>query len=460
MFKKHEIKSLIIIALPLMAAFLAERGMEFIDTIMMGWIGPTALAAGAIGTVLFGTIVLFCLGVLSAIGVFIVQAKGADNIGDIKFTMQHGFCLALLLSIPGMLIIWFIPHVLLSIGEDPLVVVNTKLLLHGMVWGFPGFLLFLVLREFTAAFSLTLVVMIISFFSIPLTFIANYILIYGKYHFPELGIAGIGYGGSIVMWFMFISLLIYTKKHPLLNLHIRLRPFKFDYVKFKDMLFIGIPSGSLFLLESSMFLSTTLLMGYFGVAALAAHQIAFQCVNIAYTLPVSLSMATALQVGHASGAKNYIQAQRTALFSFSIVFLTSALIAIPFIFFSNFIITLFLEKGAYNFKEVNQFATTFIKIAALFLCFDAMQSVANGALRGLKDTFVPMLLSIGCYWVLGIGGAYYFSNYTYLGARGIWYGLSLGLCSSATLLVFRFFKKIRMEKNNYISGMPKKLFVN
>lgn len=446
MIKKHEIKSLIIIALPLMAAFLAERGMEFIDTIMMGWIGPTALAAGAIGTTIFGTTILFCMGVLSSVGVFIVRAKGADNISDIKFTMQHGFCLALLLSVPGMLIIWFIPHVLLSLGEDPQVVINTSLLLHGMVWGFPGFLLFLLMREFTSAFSLTLVVMVVSLISIPLTFMANYILIYGKYHFPELRIAGIGYGGSIVMWFMFISMLIYSKRHPLLNIHFGLRPFRFDQVKFRDMLYIGIPSGGLFLLEASMFLSTTILMGYFGVAALAAHQIALLCVNIAYTLPVSFSIATALQVGLASGSKNFTQAQRVAFVSFCMVFLIAALIAIIFIFFSNYIAILFLKKGTENFEGVYQFATTFIKIAALFLCFDALQSVANGALRGLKDTFVPMLLSIGCYWALGIGGAYYLSTYTYLGARGIWYGLTLGLCSSATLLVFRFFKKIRVEK--------------
>src|SRR5262249_52407241 len=102
MIKKHEIKSIIIIALPLMAAFLAQRGMQFIDTIMMGWIGPTALAAGALGTAIFVTIVIFCMGVLSAIGVFIARAKGADNINDVKYIIQHGFCLALFLSVPCM----------------------------------------------------------------------------------------------------------------------------------------------------------------------------------------------------------------------------------------------------------------------------------------------------------------------------------------------------------------------
>jgi MATE family multidrug resistance protein len=447
MTKKNEMELIMRIALPLMAALLAQRGMQFVDTIMMGWIGPTALAAGALGIAFFITILLFCMGVLSAIGIFIVRAKGAYNSSDITCTLQHGFFLALFLSVPCMLLIWFAPYLLFSIGEDPLVVKDTLLLLHGMVWGFPGFLFFLVLQECVAAFSLTLIVMAVSLFSIPLTFVANYILIYGKYHLPKLGIAGIGYGGSVVMWFMFFCLLAYSVKHPLLRKYIALKPFVFDPAKLKNILRMGIPSGVLFLLDAGMFLSTAVMMGYFGVAALAAHQIALQCVNIAYTLPVALSMATALRVGHAAGTKNIVQAQQTALLSFGIVLLVSAIIVLIFVFASDFLVSLFLERGANNFKEVHSLAVSFMHIAALFLCFDAIQSVANGALRGLKDTFVPMLLSIGCYWVLGVGGAYYFSMQTYLTADGIWYGLTLGLCSTAMLLVFRFFKKLKIEKN-------------
>lgn len=443
MIKKHEIKSIIVVALPLMAAFLAQRGMQFIDTVMMGWIGPTALAAGALGMSLFATILIFCMGALSAVGVLIVRAIGADNSSDIKFTLQHGFCFALMLSMPCMLIIWFIPHVLYLIGEDPRVAADATLLLHGLVWGFPGFLLFLVLREFISAFSLTLVVMITALISIPLTLAVNYTLIYGKYHFPALGIAGIGYGGAIVMWFMFLCLLAYCKSQRILRNHIVLTAFSFDGGKYRDIVSIGMPAGGLFLLEAGMFLSTALMMGYFGVAALAAHQIALQCVNIAYTLPVALSMATALQVGHAAGAGNYAQVKRSALLSFSIVLAASAVLAVIFICAVNFLTSIFLEKNAVNYREVHQFAVSFIKISALFLCFDAMQSVANGALRGLKDTFVPMVLSIGCYWVLGVGGAYFLSMHTSLGARGVWYGLTLGLCSAAALLALRFFKKVK-----------------
>lgn len=450
MIKNHDTKSIITIALPLMAAFLAQRGMQLIDTVMMGWIGPTALAAGAFGVSIFGIIALFCMGVLSAVGVFIVREKGADHAEEVRLIMQQGFFLSFLLSAPGMIILWNIPHILLMIGEDPQVVVDTTLLLHGMSWGFPGFLLFFVLREFISAFSLTLIVMIVSLISIPLTWIVNYVLLYGKYHFPALGIAGIGYGGSIVMWFMFFSLLVYSKKHPVLKRHIALTSFAFDRNRFNDMLYIGLPVGGVYLLEAGMFLSTIIMMGSFGVAALAGHQIALQWVNIVYTFPVALSMATTLRVGHAVGGGDLAKAKNTALFSFFIVILISAIIAIIFIAASDSLTTLFLESRLSDDKNVYQFATSFLDIAAIFLCFDAMQSVVNGALRGLRDTFVPMLLSMGCYWVLGVGGAYYLSQHTQLGADGIWYGLCLGLSSAAIILVWRFFRKLNVEINKSI----------
>ncbi len=117
MIKTHEIKSTMSLALPLIAAFLAQKGMQFIDTLMMGWLGPSALAAGAMGTALFITTLVFCMGTLSAVGVFIAWAKGAKDMGDIQSSLQHGLCLPLLLSLPCMLIIWMAPHVLISRGR-------------------------------------------------------------------------------------------------------------------------------------------------------------------------------------------------------------------------------------------------------------------------------------------------------------------------------------------------------
>jgi MATE family multidrug resistance protein len=443
MIKIHEIKSISALVLPLMAAFLAQKGMQFIDTMMMGWIGPSALAAAALGTSIFMTVLVFCMGTLSAVGVFIVRAKGADKVHDIKSSLHHGFFVAVLVSLPCMLVIWFAPSILARIGEDPIVVQNVILLLHGLVWGLPGFLLFLVVREFISAFSLTRVVMYVALGSMPLTFFANYILMYGKLGLPHSGIAGIGYAGAIVMWFMFLCLFFYSRSHPLLKNHISFSSFQLNWHKVNALLFIGLPSGILLIFESGMFLFGAVAMGYFGVDALAAHQIAMQCSSIAYSIPFALSMATALQVGHAMGAKNSHEAKRAAFVGIVVGVILTLLIAAVFIFAPAQLSRIFLNGHENGYQEITHLATSFLLIAAIFQCFDGIQSIANGALRGLKDTLIPMILSIGCYWCLGIGGAYYLALHTHLGAMGIWYGFTLGISSIGIILMFRLLNRFK-----------------
>lgn len=432
-----------------MAAFLAQKGMQFIDTLMMGWIGPDALAAGALGTSIFITILLFCMGTLSAVGIFIARAKGSKELNEIKVSLENGIYLILFLSLPCMAIMWWSPALLLMIGEDPLVVEKVSLLLHGLVWGFPGYLLFLLFREFISAFSYTRVVMIIALSSIPLTFVGNYILIYGKYGFPQLGIAGIGYAGALIMWFMFICAYVYTKTHPHLKSYVPAHFPKFSRSRLYDMIYIGAPSGGLLLLEAGMFLSAAIMMGYFGVDVLAAHQIAMQCASLAYTIPFALGMSTALLVGHAVGAKDIITAKRLAYFGLGIGIAFSAVTAIFFIFTPERLVKLFISDSTEHFNTINQLAISFLILAGIFQCFDAVQTVANGALRGLKDTWIPMLLSIGCYWLLGVSSALYLAFYTRLGAAGVWVGLTLGIISIATVLTLRLFKKIKVEQLKY-----------
>jgi MATE family multidrug resistance protein len=450
MVKLNEIKSMAIIALPLMAAFLAQKSMRLIDTIMMGWIGPDALAAGALGTSVFTTATIFCMGTLTAVGVFIAHAKGANDIKDIQLSMEHGLCLALMLSVPCMLTVWFTPLILSLIGQPGVVVQNTSLLLHGLTWGIPGILLFFVFREFISAFSLTRVVMFVVLGSVPLTFTANYVLIYGKFGFPQLGIAGIGYAGSLVMWLMFLTLFIYTKKHPLLKKYMHLSGFKFDFNKLYNMFFVGISSGAFMLIEGGMFLLSAIMMGYFGVVALASHQIAMQCVSLAYAVPFALGMATALKVGHEVGSNNMLAVKRSSLLGIVLGLILTIAIVIIFIFLPEVLVNIFIKPYEPNYQEIKQLSRSFLFLAGLFLFFDALQAIVIGALRGLKDTFIPMLLSIFCYFFVGILSGYFLAFQTSLGEKGIWYGLTFGLCSISVLVTIRFMKHLKYANKHFI----------
>src|SRR6185437_3062119 len=158
MTKKKEIKSTISIILPLMAAFLAQKAMQLIDTMMMGWLGPAALAAGAIGTTLFINTLVFCMGTLSSVGVFISRAKGENDTKNIVDSLHNGIFLALFLSILCIALLWIAPHFFIR-NQHHDVTSNDVLLLHGLSLGLPGYLLFLVFREFISAFSMTRIVM-------------------------------------------------------------------------------------------------------------------------------------------------------------------------------------------------------------------------------------------------------------------------------------------------------------
>ncbi len=288
--------------------------------------------------------------------------------------------------------------------------------------------------------------MFITFVSLPLVFLANYVLIYGKYGFPPLGIAGVGYAGTIINWLMFLSLLAYCSHNITLKKYVSFNSFKPNLEKIYDILFIGTPSGMLLIFESGMFLLSSIMMGYFGIIALAAYQIALQCASLAYAIPFALGMTTALQVGHASGAKDFALVQRTTIAIFTVGLIVSATLAFFFIFTPQLLINIYLSPFTHNYAETYHFARSFLIIAAFFLCLDAVQAIMNGALRGLKDTLVPMLISIGCYWLIGISSGYFLSFHTHLGAVGIWYGLTFGICSAGVLLMWRFLKKLAHEK--------------
>jgi len=430
------------LALPLMAAFLAQKFMQFIDTLMMGWLGADALAAGGIATAFFITVSVFCMGTLSAVGIFISRAKGSNDKEEIKSSFQQGVMVVLLLSLPCMLIIWFMPYVLPYLGQNQEVIKNVELFLHGLVWGFPGFLLFLILREFIAAFSFTKTVMIVALGSIPVTFGLNYLLMYGNGLLPALGIAGIGYSGAVVMWMMFLCLYLYSAKKEVLKEFVSFRSFKIDTAKIKDIFFIGAPSGLLFVLESGMFLSATIMIGYIGVNELAAYQIAIQCAIIAYALPIALSMVTALQVGQAVGSQNFSHVKQIIRINLVIALVFALFTASIFFFCPRILISLFINSKENDFIQLNAISITFLKIAAVFQIFDAIQTIANGALRGLKDTFVPMLLSAFCYWIVGVGGAYILAFNTSLKANGVWFGIILGILCTSILLIMRLREKL------------------
>jgi len=444
---QRELKQLVKLGIPLMAAFISQKGMQLVDAVMMGRIGSRALAAGVFGTGAYLTLTLFSLGLLSAVGVLIAAARGEEKLAEIPSILRSGFFQALILVVPGIAAIIFVPDFLWYIGQNHEVVALTRQLLLGLVWGFPGMLLFLILREFISAFELARIVMLVTALSIPVTFIANYILIYGKFGFPALGIRGIGYAGAFVQWLMFLCLFIYAKIHPKLNSHFSMNCFKeIDWKKIRHLFRIGMPSGMILILDASSAVAAGVLLGYLGAIVLAAHQIVMQCVSFIYAVPFALSMATALRVSHVYAESGPQRAQLVAFLGIGMAMVIAALVTLMLILFSKSIVQIFINTASAQYVVVHAVAKQLFFIAGLFLIFDAMQAVTLGALRGLQDTTIPMLVNALCFWLVGFSCGYFLTFHTSIGARGVWIGLALGISSSALLLFWRLCYQIKQLK--------------
>lgn len=445
-----EAKRLLQLALPLIAAVTAQKALQLVCTLLMGLIGTYALAGGALAHSCYTIIWVGGFGLLNTVGILIAQAQGARQINKTTPYLHHGWYACILISLPLMLLLWFIPDMLLASNQDPLVTAQTKAYLHGAMWGLPGLLAFFTLREFTAALNKARMIVWVAAAAIPVNGLLGYAFVSGKLGLPALGMAGIGYSNAITEWLLFISLLIYSAYHPALRSYQILAKFTAPQRHiFTEIFRIGIPNSVILIVEVGMCTATVVMMGYFGAVALAAHQIAFQCLSFAYMIPLGMSLALSLRVGEALGANDLATTIRALYIGLGLSFICAACIALIFYFGSTFLINLYIHPSEQDYSQVMQLATTFFIIAAIFHIFDAAQGILNGALRGFKDTFVPMLIALFCFIIFAIGGGYLLAFQFHFHAVGLWCGLALGIGLSSFILALRLYQQARkrLEKS-------------
>lgn len=299
---------------------------------------------------------------------------------------------------------------------------------------------YIALREFITAISKPRIVIAISLSAIPLNALGNYILMFGKLGLPALGIFGVGLATALVDLLMFLALALYITFHP----HFReYKIFRFERPHWdilSKIIRIGLPVGINFGIEEGLFMVVGLLMGYLGVVALAAHQIAIQCMTVAIMIPIGIAQATAIRVSQSMGAhhntENILGRAYIGIFCGIILSFIAATI---FWLFPYSLATSFLDPNISANKPVIALAIKLLAIAALFHIVDAVQLITNGALRGLQDTFAPMLFGLISFWIIGIGSGYIMAFKLKMGAAGLWWGLALGVTVSAILLQVRLF---------------------
>ena len=436
---RTESKQFLKLAIPLTSAQIAQSLTGFFDTIMMGRLGAETLAAGGLASWTFIAILHTVAGVVMGISPLIAEAYGARKKTRIEKLTRQGFWLVLLLSIPMMIAISHLDKIMLQWGQTEATVTLANSYLDIILWGFFPALGFAMLRSVVSGLSQARPVMIIVTFGTVFNIIGNYVLGFGKFGFPRLELAGLAISSALSFWLMFIALIVYILKHSQLSkyrffqqLH-QLKP-----QMIAQLCKTGIPIGIFMALELGLFTVVTYLMGALGTEVLAAHQVVFQTIMVTFTIPLGMSFATTARVGQWLGRKDRSGIKQAGYISIGIGFVVMSLLAIAMFCFPKAIIGIYLNPNDPANAEIIALAIPILRIASLSQILDAVQKITYGALQGLQDTRIPVLLNISAFWGVGLSTGYVLGFYFDLGGVGLWLGQSLGVAVAAILFLWRF----------------------
>lgn len=437
-----EIRESLRLTIPLASAQIAQAATGFVDTVMMGSLGQETLAGGGLAATTFTTLLVTATGIVISVSPLIAEAHGIGNKARIQQLTRQGIWLSLLLAIPGMFLLGQVDS-LMRFGLAENIVLLAKKFLNIIVWGFLPALMFAMLKSVVSSLSqpqiITLVVVIGTLFNAA----GNYILGFGKLGFPILGISGIAWASVLSQWLMLTLLIVYICQHKQLkvfNLFKNLQ--QFDPKILQELIWLGVPIAISFAFEIGLFTTTTYLMGFLGTDILAAHQIVFQTIAVIFMIPLGMSFATTIRVGQWNGQQNANAVKRSAYVGMWMGGLFMTGMAIALLLFPRQIIGLYLDIDNPENARAISLATSMLRIAAISQILDGVQTTAAGALRGLQDTRVPMLLSLFAFWGVGLVSGYVLGFPLGFGGVGLWWGQLIGVAVAAGLFVGRFQKLI------------------
>ncbi|WP_008309389.1 MATE family efflux transporter [Leptolyngbya sp. PCC 6406] len=429
------------LAIPLSSAQVAQAMTGFVDTVMMGWLGQTTLAAGGLAVMLFTSFLFTGVGVLSSISPLVAAAYGAGRRRQVGPITHQGLWLAVLLSLVSLPAIAHLDGLMLHFGQDPVVVDLADRYLGMARWGLLPALGFAVLRGSVTALSQAKPIMVIVVAANLLNIAGNYLLAFGKLGFPALGMEGLALASSLAHGTMFLALLgymVWNLRGHLADYGLFQRLHHLDWPLMGRVLNLGLPIGFSTVLEHGLFTVITFMMGALGTAVLAANQLALQTVVVVFMVPLAMSYAATIRVGQWFGRGDWLGVRRAAIASVGLSAGFMGIAAIALISLSRPLIGLYLDLGDPMNQEVLQVGTALLMVAGVGQVVDGIQRTANGVLQGLQDTRVPLLFGVIAYWGVGLTSSYWLGFHTPLAGIGVWIGSYIGLTLAAIAYVVRF----------------------
>ena len=436
---RNETLDTIRLALPIALTQLGQVAMMTSDLALVGRLGDKAVAASALAQVVLFVSFVLGMGLVSAVAPLAAQAYGAREPRMVRRALRVGLWVAILLAIPLTAFALQGERLLLWLGQSPEIAGLAGEYLAGLAWSLAPGWCFIAIRSFMGAVNRPEPALWVTLVAVPLNTLLAYALIFGEFGLPALDMAGAGIATTLVNLGMCVACLViaYTQR-PFRKYRVLGRFWRPDWPLFRELIVVGAPMSGSFLLEFGLFASAAVFVGWIGAIELAAHQIALQVAAIVFMVPFGISMAATVRVGHAVGRGESGAVRRAGLTAIALGATFMAAMVVLILAFRHQIPLLFLSWSDAATVETAALAASLLTVGATFFIADGVQTVAAGALRGLNDTRIPMLLAATSFWVVGMTTCYGLAFPAGFGVTGIWIGFTVALIVYASLLIWRF----------------------
>ncbi|WP_242654825.1 MATE family efflux transporter [Shimia aestuarii] len=430
-------RSLMRLGIPLIGGHVAQFSIGLTDTVMLGWYSVEALASVVLGGTFFFVIFLFGSGFAIAVMPLVAEADASGDEVTLRRVTRMGLWLSVLFGMAFLPLFIWSGGILEALGQDPEVAQLAQMYLRIAGLGLLPALLVMVLKSYLAALERTRVVFWVTVAAVPANALVNYLLIFGNWGFPELGVEGAAIASLVTQAVSLAGVVVYCaltmSQHDLFR-----RVWRPDWEAFGRVFRLGVPIGLTNLSEVGLFAASSLMMGWLGTVQLAAHGIALQLASLAFMVHLGLSSAATVRVGNAMGRKDAEHMARGARVAVGASLITSLVTVTLFLTIPEFLLSLFLDPNEPQREAILAAGVVLLYVAALFQVMDGMQVMALGLLRGVQDTRGPMIIAAISYWVIGVPSGYALGFALSLGGVGVWSGLVIGLTFASALLMWRF----------------------
>ncbi|WP_428982248.1 MATE family efflux transporter [Oricola nitratireducens] len=433
------LRATLALGVPLVGSQIGLMLINTTDTIMLGWYSVEALAAAVLATPLFFTVMIFGSGFSQAVMPIAAQAEGQGDTRGVRRAVRMGLWVAIGYSALVMAPLWHTERLLLALGQDQDVAALAGEYMRVAQWAMFPTLVAQGLRAFLSSIERPRIIFWSTVAGALLNAFLNWILIFGNWGAPEMGVRGAALaslGTTTLTLVILVAHVMLAKKASEYTIFARF--WRADWPDLREVLRLGLPISITILAEVGMFVFSSVMMGWLGVVALAAHGIAMQITSIAFMVPLGLSQAATVRIGRAFGRGDAVGLNRAAATVMAVCLLFALVSAAMFWLMPAPLISLFLDNSKPDAPAVVLYAVPLLMTAAVFSVFDTSQVVGAGMLRGLRDTRVPMLLAIFSYWVVGFPMAYGLGFLAGLEGVGVWSGLAVGLFFAAASMNSRF----------------------